>query len=162
MPATSADISILATGRPVRIPTPDGKIWLANYDRNFRTITLAVCSQTGPGSSLRPLLQRKDSAMDPAMKKEILSILDDASDMTIATVREDGYPQATTVSYVNNGLNIFFGCAANSQKAKNLARDSKVSLTVNILYTSWNDIRALSIGGRAERVTDPQEVAEAS
>jgi nitroimidazol reductase NimA-like FMN-containing flavoprotein (pyridoxamine 5'-phosphate oxidase superfamily) len=100
--------------------------------------------------------------MDPAMKKEILSILDDASDMTIATVREDGYPQATTVSYVNNGLNIFFGCAANSQKAKNLARDSKVSLTVNILYTSWNDIRALSIGGRAERVTDPQEVAEAS
>src|SRR6516225_9463807 len=42
MPATSADISILATGRPVRIPTPDGKIWLANYDRNFRTITLDV------------------------------------------------------------------------------------------------------------------------
>src|SRR6516162_2480292 len=42
MPATSADISILATGRPVRIPTPDGKIWLANYDRNFRTTTLGA------------------------------------------------------------------------------------------------------------------------
>jgi len=100
--------------------------------------------------------------MDPAMKKEILSIVDDASDMTIATVREDGYPQATTVSYVNNGLNIYFGCAANSQKAKNIARDSKVSLTVNLPYTSWNDIRGLSIGGRAERITNPQEVAQAS
>ena len=100
--------------------------------------------------------------MDPRLKQEILSILDDATDMTIATVREDGYPQATTVSYVNDGLNIYFGCAANSQKAKNLARDSKVSLTVNLPYTSWNDIRGLSIGGRAQRVTDPQELNEAS
>jgi len=100
--------------------------------------------------------------MGPRLKQEILSILDDASDMTIATVREDGYPQATRVSYVNNGLNIYFGCAANSQKAKNIARDSKVSLTVNLPYTSWNDIRGLSIGGRAERITNPQEVAQAS
>ena len=100
--------------------------------------------------------------MAPGLKQEILSILDDASDMTIATVREDGYPQAITVSYVNNGLNIYFGCAANSQKAKNIARDSKVSLTVNLPYTSWNDIRGLSIGGRAERITNPQEVAQAS
>ena len=100
--------------------------------------------------------------MGPRLKQKILSILDDASDMTIATVREDGYPQATTVSYVNNSLNIYFGCAANSQKAKNIARDSKVSLTVNLPYTSWNDIRGLSIGGRAERITNPQEVAQAS
>ena len=100
--------------------------------------------------------------MGPRLKQEILSILDDASDMTIATVREDGYPQATTVSYVNNGLNIYFGCAANSQKAKNIDRDSKVSLTVDLPYTSWNDIRGLSIGGRAERITNPQEVAQAT
>src|SRR6201981_1140256 len=100
--------------------------------------------------------------MDPRLKREILSILDNANDMTIATVRKDGYPQATTVSYVNDGLKLYFGCAANSQKAKNLARDSKVSLTVNLPYRSWNDIRGLSIGGRAERVTDPHELDEAS
>jgi nitroimidazol reductase NimA-like FMN-containing flavoprotein (pyridoxamine 5'-phosphate oxidase superfamily) len=100
--------------------------------------------------------------MDPELTEEIVSILDGANDMTIATIREDGYPQATTVSYVNDGLKIFFGCAAQSQKAKNLARDSKVSLTVNLSYASWNQIRGLSIGGRAERVTDPQEVEEVS
>ena len=100
--------------------------------------------------------------MDPRLKREILSILDDANDMTIATVRKDGYPQATTVSYVNDGFKIYFGCAANSQKAKNLACDSRISLTVNLPYTSWNDIRGLSIGGRAERVTDPQEMDHAS
>jgi nitroimidazol reductase NimA-like FMN-containing flavoprotein (pyridoxamine 5'-phosphate oxidase superfamily) len=100
--------------------------------------------------------------MDPKLKQEIISILDDANDMAIATVREDGYPQATTVSYVNDGLEIYFGCAADSQKAKNLARSSKVSLTVNLTYGSWNEIRGLSLGGRAERVTDPQEVENAS
>ena len=100
--------------------------------------------------------------MDPRLKQEIISILDDANDVTIATVREDGYPQATTVSYVNEGLTIYFGCAADSQKAKNLARNSKVSLTVNLPYASWNEIRGLSLGGRAERVTDPQEVEKVS
>jgi nitroimidazol reductase NimA-like FMN-containing flavoprotein (pyridoxamine 5'-phosphate oxidase superfamily) len=100
--------------------------------------------------------------MDPRLRQEIISILDNADDMTIATVREDGYPQATTVSYVNDGLKIYFGCAAGSQKAKNLARDSKVSFTVNLPYASWNDIRGLSIGGRAERVTDPREADQVS
>src|SRR5271166_2051744 len=96
--------------------------------------------------------------MDPALKEEILSILDGAADMTIATVRDDGYPQATTVSYVSDGLAIYFGCAAKSQKAKNIARNNKILLTVNMPYTSWDDIRGVSMGGRAERVTDPKEM----
>jgi len=96
--------------------------------------------------------------MDPAMKQEIVSILDEANDLTIATVREDGYPQATTVSFVNDGLIIYFGCAAESQKAKNIARSAKVSLTVNLPYASWNEIRGLSIGGKADLVTDPEQI----
>ena len=98
----------------------------------------------------------------PRAEKGNFLILDDANDMTIATVHKDGNPQANTVSYVNDGLNIYFGSAANSQKARNLARDSKVSLTTNLPYTSWNDIRGLSIVGLAERVTDPQEIAQIS
>src|SRR5215470_11745329 len=42
MPATSADNSILATGRPVRIPTPDDPSGFPNYYRNFRLTTLDV------------------------------------------------------------------------------------------------------------------------
>ena len=59
--------------------------------------------------------------MDAALREEILSVLKGASDMTIATIRPDGYPQATTVSYVSDGLTIYFGCAARSQKAQNVA-----------------------------------------
>ena len=96
--------------------------------------------------------------MDPALKREIVSILDEANDLTIATVREDGYPQATTVSYVNDGLTIYFGCAAQSQKARNIARNPKVSLTVNLPYASWDEIRGLSVGGKAAVIGDPREM----
>jgi nitroimidazol reductase NimA-like FMN-containing flavoprotein (pyridoxamine 5'-phosphate oxidase superfamily) len=50
--------------------------------------------------------------------------------MTLATNRPDGWPQATTVGYVNDGLTIYFLCSPQSQKAANLARDSRVSLTI--------------------------------
>ena len=95
--------------------------------------------------------------MDPALTRDVISILDQANDMTIATVRKDGYPQATTVSYVNDGLTIYFGCAAESQKAKNIACSDKVSLTVNLSYAGWDEIRGLSIGGKAAPVADRQE-----
>jgi nitroimidazol reductase NimA-like FMN-containing flavoprotein (pyridoxamine 5'-phosphate oxidase superfamily) len=98
--------------------------------------------------------------MDRAIKEQIMSIIDDVDDMTIATRRDDGYPQATTVSYVNDGLAIYFGTSATSQKAGNIARCDKVSLTINRPYETWNDIESLSIGGRAMQVTDPEEQAK--
>jgi len=56
--------------------------------------------------------------MDPGLRQEILSILRAGSEMTVATVRPDGYPQATTVNYVSDDLVIYFGCAAESQKVQ--------------------------------------------
>ena len=96
--------------------------------------------------------------MDPALTREVISILNEANDMTIATARDDGYPKATTVSYVNDGLTIHFGCAVQSQKAKNIGRSAKVSLTINLPYTSWDEIRSLSVGGKAAAITDPKEM----
>ena len=106
----------------------------------------------------RQYAELEKERVDPGLRQEILSILEGANDMTIATVREDGYPHATTVSYVSDGFAIYFGCAAESQKAMNIARSDKVSLTVNMPYSSWEEIRGVSIGGRAVRVTDPNEI----
>ena len=43
--------------------------------------------------------------------------------MTVAMLRLDGWPQATTVGYVDEGLPLYFLCGLDSQKATNLARD---------------------------------------
>ena len=88
--------------------------------------------------------------MDARLRDEILSILDRANDMTIATIRQDGYPQATTVSYANDGLDIYFGCSEDSQKARNISRNGKVSLTINLPYANWGEIRGISAGGHAD------------
>jgi nitroimidazol reductase NimA-like FMN-containing flavoprotein (pyridoxamine 5'-phosphate oxidase superfamily) len=95
--------------------------------------------------------------MQSALTDEIIAILSEAQEMTIATVRSDGYPQATTVSYVHDGLIVYFGCSATSQKAVNLSRNHRVSATINLPHTDWNEIRGLSLGGTAARVRDPTE-----
>jgi nitroimidazol reductase NimA-like FMN-containing flavoprotein (pyridoxamine 5'-phosphate oxidase superfamily) len=99
--------------------------------------------------------------MDAAQRQRIVSILDAGLDLTVATNREDGYPQATTVSYVSDGMTIYFGTGAAAQKARNIARDGRVSLTVNLPYANWDEIKGVSIGGRAARVTDPDEAGKA-
>ena len=69
--------------------------------------------------------------MDESMKQKIQALLDAHRIMTIATLRPDGWPQATTVAYVNEGLTLWFLCGLQSQKARNLARDDRVSLTID-------------------------------
>lgn len=99
--------------------------------------------------------------MDSTTRKFILDIMENANDMTLATVREDGYPQATTVSYANDGLTLYFATAKDSQKAKNIGRCDKVSLTIDTPYKDWSDIRGLSMGASAQVVRDPKEIEHA-
>ena len=95
--------------------------------------------------------------MTPEQRANILEILDGAWDMTVATLRDDGYPQATTVSFVHDGLTLYFGCDRASQKVRNIENSDKVSLTVNLPYEDWSKIRGLSLVGRARIVADPAE-----
>jgi nitroimidazol reductase NimA-like FMN-containing flavoprotein (pyridoxamine 5'-phosphate oxidase superfamily) len=69
--------------------------------------------------------------MDQSQRDFILNILDKGKDLTLATIRPDGYPQATTVSYANDGLQIYVGIGKDSQKADNIRYCDKVSLTIN-------------------------------
>lgn len=98
--------------------------------------------------------------MDQSLRHQITSVLQAGQDLTLATLREDGFPQATTVSYASDGLAIYFGCSAQSQKACNLARDQRVSLTVDLPYERWDDIRGLSLGGLATRLSEPDQMLQ--
>jgi nitroimidazol reductase NimA-like FMN-containing flavoprotein (pyridoxamine 5'-phosphate oxidase superfamily) len=69
--------------------------------------------------------------MNEDIRKKILALLDQHRIMTIATLRPGGWPQATTVGYVNEGLTLYFLCGLDSQKAENLAREDRVSLTID-------------------------------
>jgi nitroimidazol reductase NimA-like FMN-containing flavoprotein (pyridoxamine 5'-phosphate oxidase superfamily) len=98
-------------------------------------------------------------SLDPKSRDFVVKILDDARDITIATKRADGFPQATVVSFVHDGPTIYFSCGAGSQKAENIAHDNRVSVTATPSYKDWKHIRGVSMGARAHPVTDEQEQA---
>jgi hypothetical protein len=75
--------------------------------------------------------------------------------MTIATLRPDGWPQATTVGYAREGLTLFFLCGLNSQKAANLARDDRVSLTIDHDTPQVMEIARLSMAAHAPIWSSP-------
>ena len=95
--------------------------------------------------------------MDDSMQKKIRGLLDGHRIMTIATLRPDGWPQATTVGYVNEGLTLWFLCGLQSQKARNLTLDDRVSITVDHDTPDLMSITGLSMAARANRVTDRAE-----
>lgn len=100
--------------------------------------------------------------MDKSTQDFILNIINDGKDLTLATIRPDGYPQATTVSYANDGMTIYVGIGKNSQKANNLRHCNKVSLTIDAEHEDWNHIKGLSMGAIAEIMSDPEEIKHAS
>ena len=92
--------------------------------------------------------------MDDTIRRKILSLLEAHRIMTIATLRPDGWPQATTVGYANEGLLLYFVVSRNSQKSANIQKDDRASLVVGRDFHDPSNIKALSIAAHASEVTD--------
>jgi nitroimidazol reductase NimA-like FMN-containing flavoprotein (pyridoxamine 5'-phosphate oxidase superfamily) len=92
--------------------------------------------------------------MDAMIRKMIVALLDAHRILTIATLRPVGWPKATTVGYVNEGLVLYFLCGLKSQKAANLAHDDRVSLTIDHDTPDIMRITGLSMAARATPVRD--------
>jgi general stress protein 26 len=96
--------------------------------------------------------------MDPSLERLILALLRSHNNLTLATLRPDGWPQATTVGYVNDRLTIYFGCAPDSQKAANIRRDGRVSLAIDWDEPDRSRIQGLSMAAITEIVTAAEEI----
>lgn len=91
------------------------------------------------------------------MKQKAVDILQDSRLMAIATLRPDGWPQATMVSYANEGILIYFVVSRQSQKFANIECDDRVSLVIGRDFHDPATIKALSIAARASEVRDPKQ-----
>lgn len=88
-------------------------------------------------------------------------ILDREGTMVLSTVRADGWPQATTVSYANDGFLIYFIISRQSQKFENIGRDQRVAIVITCDGHDPKDIKGLSIAAEASEVRDPAQQARA-
>ena len=100
------------------------------------------------------------SRMDEALRSRILEVLRRQKFMTVATIRPDGYPQATTVNYIHDDLILYFATAATSQKAGNIQTNNKVSVAIVDQAEDFYKLRGLSLSGTAARVRDKQRADE--
>lgn len=89
-------------------------------------------------------------------------ILAGTADLTLATLRVDGSPHASTVNFVHQGLQLYAAISIDSGKAHDVGHDSRVALTINLPYVNWSAIQGLAIDGNAAFVSDLQELAAAS
>lgn len=91
------------------------------------------------------------------MKQKAVSILGQNRLMAISTIRPDGWPQCTMVSYANEDILIYFVISRQSQKFANIECDDRVSLVIGRDFHDPATIKALSIAARASEVRDPKQ-----
>lgn len=97
------------------------------------------------------------TASDEALKQDVLRLLGENRIMCLATVRPDGWPQATMVGYVHDDLTLYFAVARSSQKLSNIQRDPRVSIAIG--HDTPKRIRGLSMAAHVAEVTDLEEIA---
>jgi hypothetical protein len=88
------------------------------------------------------------------MQQEAISILERHGLMCLATVRPDGWPQATMVNYVNQGFTLYFMVSRTSQKFANIEADNRVSVAIGAEVIDPKTIEGLSLAAHAEEVRD--------
>jgi hypothetical protein len=105
----------------------------------------------GPGFSLhRPRQTHLGPAEKPSAELKIVQA-GPADALANSDIRYSARP------IVNEGLTIYFLCGLESQKAENLARDNRVSLTIDHDTANIMAITGLSLAARAYPVTDRAE-----
>jgi general stress protein 26 len=95
--------------------------------------------------------------MKAKLKDLVLRLLKEHRVMTIATNRPDGWPQATMVGYVNDGLTLYCFIARDSQKHLNVLCDPRVSIAIGSDAKLPLDIKGLSLAAKAYVVEDQAE-----
>jgi general stress protein 26 len=99
--------------------------------------------------------------MDKATEQSILKELKRNRVLTLATVRADGFPQATVVTFAHDGLTLYVSADATSQKARNIRRNGKVSAAMGRDHRDWSKITGLSLGGTARVLRTAADIERA-
>lgn len=88
----------------------------------------------------------------------VVDLLDRERLMSLALNRPDGWPQVTTVGYLNEGLNLYFIVARASQKVANAERDPRASVAIRSASDPHGDAVGLSMAGRVREILHPPTI----
>jgi len=95
--------------------------------------------------------QEKDQAVTVTFNEATRRLLDGKNFATVATLNPDGGPHSSVVWFLREGDTVLFSVTTARQKARNLARDPRISVSVFELENPYNSVE---IRGTAELVED--------
>lgn len=84
--------------------------------------------------------------MPVEFNEDVRELLDGRNFATVATLNPDGGPQTSVVWVAREGDTVLFSTTAGRQKARNLTRDPRISLTV---FDTANPYRTVEIRARS-------------
>lgn len=87
----------------------------------------------------------------------VLKLVSSKNLMTLAVNRPDGRPHAATLGYMNDGLNLYFITAKDSEKLSNILADPRVGVAIRGRAEEGEAV-GVSIDARAAVVSDASEI----
>jgi nitroimidazol reductase NimA-like FMN-containing flavoprotein (pyridoxamine 5'-phosphate oxidase superfamily) len=90
-------------------------------------------------------------------EQEVSDLIVGHNKLQLATINPDGTPHLVTMFYAPINDKIGFWTYRNSQKAKNIARDPRVTCLLE-LGEDYFELRGAMVYGKVEVVTDPNEI----
>lgn len=91
------------------------------------------------------------------MEQPAITILNANRLMAISTIRPDGWPQTTVVSYANRGFEIYFLIFRASQKYANIQQDNRISIAVAPEPERVEQLKAVYAGAIAQEIRVSEE-----
>ncbi|MCK2212892.1 pyridoxamine 5'-phosphate oxidase family protein [Actinomadura sp. ATCC 31491] len=88
---------------------------------------------------------------------DVAAFLEASRKLQLATINPDGTPHLVTMFYGLDAGRIAFWTYAKAQKARNLARDPRVSCLVET-GDDYGELRGVLLYGKAEQVTDRDRI----
>ncbi len=100
------------------------------------------------------MVGKKGEVVSATFNEGTRALLDGRNFATVATLNRDGGPQTSVVWIARDGDTVLFSTTAGRQKARNLARDPRISLTV---FDTENPYQSVDIRGTAELIEDREK-----
>lgn len=121
-------------------------------ERDFKAEMMEIMANWNPTS--------EPERLNDELRKTILSMYKRQSEISLATLRADGWPQANVVDIWNIGLMLYFQTYELASKVHNIERDSRVSLTLTPTFKDFGQMQGLTMAAHAEKVTDKREIGD--
>jgi PPOX class probable F420-dependent enzyme len=97
---------------------------------------------------------RPEASVAITLDSAVRELLDGKNFATLATINPDGSPQASVLWILRDGDVLLASVTSSKQKARNLARDPRVSVAV---FDAANPYQSVEIRGTVELIEDPEK-----